>query len=177
MKPNFKKIPSNNILPYVSYRIYRSLHLSYCKRKIRIDAFLISKFFSLLITDKLCYLTVWFSRSSKIIPWLRKDLLRVYRGKKWKGLRVAYLQKGQCMGVFARTKVLAVFQQSKTKKKKSKTTVLNKTLSFSNARLEKAKKFKGKTSRPLQGVRILNKTFIGSRWLKNIEQDQSNVVE
>jgi hypothetical protein len=81
------------------------------------------------------------------------------------------------MGIFARTKVLAVFQQAKTKKKKSKTAVTKNTLSLSNVRLERAKKFKGKTSRPLQGVRILNKTFIGSRWLKNIEQDQSNVVE
>lgn len=141
-----------------------------CQKKIKIDFFLLLKFFSFFVGERLCYLTSWFTRSPKVSAWFDSSLVRVYRGKKWKGVHLSYLHKGQPLGVFARTKILSVFQQAKTKKKKTKNTMNKAAISLSQSKLDKAKKFKTGSNRNSQGLRILNKAFIGSRWLKNTEQ-------
>ncbi len=89
--------------------------------------------------------------------------MRVHRGRKWKGVKVASLHKGQRVGVFARTRVLAVFQQAKTRKKRAKAAAAKAASAASQLRMDQAKRFKGKGGRSSQGLRVLNKAHLGSR--------------
>lgn len=174
-KINFKSVslrlkPSSRDLPFLSKRSFRIITIGVCQKKIKIDSFLFLKFFSFFVGEKLCYLTAWFLRSPRVSIWFSNHLIRIYRGKKWKGTRLSSLHKGQPLGVFARTKILAVFQQAKTKKKKSKSNQTKILISASQSKLDRAKKFKTNSGNPNQGLKNLNKAFIGSRWLKNTDK-------
>ncbi len=162
-------------IPYISHRTSRMVLLGLCQKKIKIDSFLFLKFFSFFIGERLCYLTAWFSRSPFISLWLKGYLLRVYRGKKWKGLHLKKLHIGYKLGSFSRTRILAVFQQAKTRKKKAKSNLIKASPVLSQLKLDKAKKFKGKGKQTNQSLKSLNKAFLGSRWLKS-STDQVDVI-
>jgi hypothetical protein len=69
-------------LPYVGYRVFRIISLGVCQQKTRLDSFLSQRFLAFLLSDRLCYMTVWFLRSSRVSTWVVQDLVRVYRGRK-----------------------------------------------------------------------------------------------
>jgi hypothetical protein len=89
----------------------------------------------------------------------------VYRGRKWRGLRLTSLHKGQPLGALARTKILAVFQQAKTRKKRAKAAAAKAASTASQQRMDQARRFKGRGGRAAQGLRVLNRAFLGSKWL------------
>ncbi len=70
------------------------------------------------------------------------------------------------MGVFARTRILAVFQQAKTRKKRAKAAAAKAAAASSQRRLDQVRRFKGKSGRSTQGLRILNKALLGSKWVR-----------
>ena len=70
---------------------------------------------------------------------------------------------GQHLGVFARTRVLAVFQQAKTRKKRAKAEAAKAAAAASRVRVDQLRKSRGKNTRVPQGLRVLNKAYLGSR--------------
>jgi hypothetical protein len=136
-----------------------------CQQRYRVDFSLISKFLPYLVSDRVCYLTVWYQRAARATSWLTNDLIRVYRGRRWRGVWLRRLAVGQHLGVFARTRVLAVFQQAKTRKKRAKAEAAKAAAAASRARVDQLRKFRGKNARAPQGLRVLNKAYLGSKWL------------
>jgi hypothetical protein len=116
-------------------------------------------------------MTLWFTRAPRICPWFFQDLVRIYRGRRWKGARLAPLHQGQCLGSLARTRILAVFQQAKTRKKRAKAAAAKAASAASQQRVDQIKRFRGKGGRPSQGLRVLNKALVGSRWVKTALAD------
>lgn len=81
------------------------------------------------------------------------------------------LHQGQRLGAFARTKILAVFQQAKTRKKRAKVAAAKATSAASQQRIDQIRKFKGKGGRPTQGLRVLNRSLLGTRWVRSTLAD------
>ena len=77
---------SRRHLAFVGFRLYRQVANAVCQRRYRVDFSLISKFLPDLVSDRVCYLTVWYQRATRGSLWLVGDLLRVYRGRKWRGV-------------------------------------------------------------------------------------------
>lgn len=155
--------------PFVGFRLYRQVANAICRRRYRVDFFLINRFLPYLVSDRLCYLTVWYQRAARGSFWLVGDLIRVYRGRKWRGLWFRHLGVGQHLGVFARTRTLAVFQQAKTRKKRAKAEAAKAAAAASRVRVDQLRKFRGKSARAPQGLRVLNKAYLGSRWLTHTD--------
>lgn len=95
----------------------------------------------------------------------------MYRGRKWKGVKITPFHRGQRFGVFARTKILAVFQQAKTRKKRAKVAAAKAASAASQQRIDQVRRFKGKGGRPAQGLRVLNRALLGSRWVRTALAD------
>jgi hypothetical protein len=158
--------PKKRSLAFVGARSFRMVALGICQHKQRLDSFLSSRFLTFLFTDRLCYMTLWFVRAPRISAWFSRELVRVYRGRRWKGVRLTPFHRGQRLGAFARTRILAVFQQAKTRKKRAKAAAAKAASAASQQRVDQIKRFKGRGGRPLQGLRVLNKALVGSRWVK-----------
>ena len=155
--------------PFVGFRLYRQVANGLCRQRYRVDFLLISRFLPYLVSDRICYLTVWYQRAARGPRWLTGDLLRVHRGRRWRGVWFRRPALGQHLGTFARTRVLAVFQQAKTRKKRAKAEAAKAAAAASRARVDQIRKFRGKVVRATQGIRVLNKAFLGAKWLTPLD--------
>lgn len=107
--------------PFIAPQIYRSFAAEYTRGFKRVDASLLAKYAPYFLSPREMYTQALFCRGSTLMQELAKKLIRVYRGRFYRGLRVSDFHGGFKLGQFAKPRTLAIFRQKASRKKKPTT--------------------------------------------------------
>lgn len=107
-----------NCIPYVARPAFKTLGAELTRPYHRIDSSLLVKYGSYLLTSRESYTLAWWCRGTTCARFFVRRLLRLYRGRLWRGVRLSKWHIGQKGGALARSRVLAIFRQKATRKKK-----------------------------------------------------------
>lgn len=104
--------------PYISLQLFRPLSALTTKPYRLVSTSLLAKYSAYFFLPKPMYTLAFTQKSTTIPEDFTRILIRVYRGRLWKGLKLTDLQTGFKLGSFIRTRTLAIFRQKATRKKK-----------------------------------------------------------
>lgn len=102
----------------MAHTAYRILAAKLCRSRISLNAHLLARYASHLFVSRESYLLSLYARSTTIQRIFGKALIRIYRGKSWRSVRLTRWHVGFKAGELGRTRVMAVFRQKATRKKK-----------------------------------------------------------
>lgn len=107
-----------NTTPYVSLQIFRPLAALHTKPYKLVSTSLLAKYSSYFFLPKPMYALAFKQKSTTVPEDFTGILIRIYRGRLWKGLKLLNAQTGFKLGSFIRTRTLAIFRQKAARKKK-----------------------------------------------------------
>lgn len=104
--------------PYVGLVLFRVIAANETKNYKLLSTSLLSRFASYFFLPKLMYSLAIKKKNTTVPEGLEGTVVRVFRGKTWKGIKLTELRVGFKLGSFLRTRTIAVFRQKALRKKK-----------------------------------------------------------